>query len=678
MKNGNRNYKKYPMHVLALFFVVSILFISVGFSALSTTLSIDGSSSFIPVGLIRVLSMRQDNIVSVTEINKGITSDGIKNTIDFTSEDGYATYEVVIKNLGQIDYILDHIEEVVFSNDQAEYILDGFQIGNVIHAHEEKTFKVKFKYKDNATGELVSRLNSELKFVFEEYFDDTEFRLVFNHEGACTFNGTDGISGYDCLEYENKTYIDTGISLYSSGNWKKDYEIGFTIEEYNPAIQVEQAVFVNAKNENASLKYPGLVVRRLNNGNDIEVTQTINMGSRASKTITNYTLPADIKIFRIDGIIYYNINGGELVQLQNMNNFNQQFDVTTWIGAAPNDNGGAMRILKGTLSNMYIKMGNYTPKEYTITFNPNGGTIAETTRTVAEYTKIGTLPIPVSTNGTTFSGWYSDSNFTDVVDENTIFNRDTTLYAKWNAEGTVTMDGVYYATVEQAINAAPANIESTITLNENIKGKIIIPENKNIVFDFGEYTLSNSESTFTVENNGMLKVVSGTIKCGSTTSVINNNRTGTLVITGGNILATNTKQAVYNNGGNVTITGTAYLNSTSNIRATVHNLNNGNLTITGGTIVSNNHAGINNESGTMVIGTNDDTITQIPVIQGKTYGITSSANYKFYDGIAKGTTNAVNNQSKIIEIPDNSTITTSTEQIGGKTYKTLYLQTTEE
>lgn len=676
MKNRKMNTTRRPILFLGTILIASMLFISVGFSALSTTLSIDGSTSFVPVGLIRVLSIQQDTLAGVTEVNRSIKPDSIKNTLEFDSETGYATYEVVIKNLGQIDYVLDHIDEVVYSNNQIEYILDGYQIGNVIHAHEEKTFTVKFKYKNNIEETLVSRLNSELKFVFEEYNDDTSFKTVFNHEGACTFNGTTGITGTDCGEYEGRQYIDTGVSLYSEDNWQKDYEIGFTIDDYVPNQQVNQAVFVNAKNEVESLGFPGLVFRRDAATNNLEITQTIG-GDKVIQKITNYSMPLDVKIFKIDNVIYYNINGGELTRLQDMSNFNQQFDVTTWFGAAPAEEGGAMRVLNATLSNMYIKSGKYTPQTYTITFEPNGGTLSETTKTVNEYTKVGSLPLPINPNGTVFMGWYSDSNFTNPVDENTIFNQDTILYARWADKAPVKMNNEYYDSVSEAVAAAPSDIETVITISSDLKDKITIPADKNIVFDFGQYTISNSQATFIAENNGILKIVSGKFTCSSATAAINNNNTGTMIISGGEIRGTGSKQAVYNDGGTLTITGNPLLTNTSNSRAAVHNLNHGTLNILGGTIISNSHAGVNNDGGTLTIGTNDGTInTTVPSIQGKTYGVTSTVNYTLYDGILRGINNAVNNQSRITTIADNSTITTGTEVINGTTYKTLYLQPT--
>ncbi len=681
MKIKNRTITKQPIYILGTMLIISFLFISVGFSAMSTTLSIDGSTSFIPVGLIRVLSFQQDTLVGTSEVSRSIKHDSIKNTIEFDSETGYATYEVVIRNLGQIDYVLDHIDEVVYSNNQVEYIFDGFQIGNIIHAHEEKKFKVKFKYKDNVEGELVSRLNSELKFVFEEYVDTTSFKLVFNHEGACTFNGTNGITGVDCPEYEGRTYIDTGIKLYDTDNWQKDYEIGFNVDEWISADNVQQAVFVNAKYENESLKWPGLVVRKTNTGNtsNIEITQTINNGTKVAKTIT-ITAPFSVKIFRINGIIYYVINNGEITQLQNMSNFNQQFETSTWFGAAADQNGNQMRNLNGTLSEMYIKLGKYEARTYTITFDAEGGTVSEPTRSVVEYHTIGTLPEPTRP-GAEFAGWYTDATYQTKVEPTTVVNSAMTLHAKWSSTSGAKIGDNYYASINEAIqNVLDDGNEYTITVLRDVSTKLTIPAGKKIVLDCGNYTISNNAQTFILENYGELKIVNGIFSTTSTgAAAINNESTGTMTITGTRVIATGKKQAVYNNGGSLTINGDAYLSNTSTDRAALHNLANGTLTITSGTVESANYSALYNQEGTLIIGTDDTTInTTAPSFKGKTYGVQSSINYTFYDGIAKGITNAVSDVNKISTIADNSEIITGTEEIDGKTYKTLHLQPISE
>ncbi len=77
-------------------------------------------------------------------------------------------------------------------------------------------------------------------------------------------------------------------------------------------------------------------------------------------------------------------------------------------------------------------------KTYTVTFAGNGGTLTETTKTVVFGSPYGELPL-CSRDGSDFLGWYSDSECTKTVDENTIVNvaGNHTLYAGWN-ESTVT------------------------------------------------------------------------------------------------------------------------------------------------------------------------------------------------------------------------------------------------
>ena len=501
--------------------------------------------------------------------------------------------------------------------------------------------------------------------LYAKWTSEIDFETVYRHDEEFVFTGDN--------------YIDTGVYLYNTENWQKDYEIAFTIEEYTPSEQEFQAVFVNTKNEkgntSGSTIVPGLVVRKNTSKSDIEITQSINNGVKATKNISLTTLPMTIKVLRINGIVYYSVNNNELVMVQNMNNFNNPFEVTTWFGATENVDGTAMRYLRGTLSNMYIKLGKYTPKQYTVVFNANGGTVSEQVREVAEFNTIGTLPIPTNSEGKVFNGWYTDLSFTNKVDENTVIKDDITLYAKWSNIGAVYANGTYYSTLAEAINAVPTDGDYvTISLLEDISENVTINAGKNIILDFQGYTFSNKTSAALIENKGNLKILSGTFTSNGTNAVINNNKNCSLEITGGNIISNGTKQGVYNDGGNLTISGNPYIYTSSSIRAAAHNLNNGTMTITGGTIVADNFSGISNDAGTMIIGIQDGTInTNNPIIQGANYGITSKVNYSIYDGIIKGKSDSVNSESKITNIEDNSVIENGSEVINGETYKTLIL-----
>ena len=650
---------------------IVVMFISVGFAALTSTLSINGSAKFVPVGMIRVMSIEQNTLTNATEVDSSYTKDTINVQVDINDINGYAIYDVNITNLGQTDKVLTQIVDQIFSNNDMEYEITGLAIDDVIEAGDSIDFQIKFKYKDNVSNP-DSRLNSSIQFIFDDYVDVSTFPIVFEQVGACTFNGENGnITGNDCSDYWNKNHIDTGIYLYNNDNWEKDYEIGFTVESYNSNSNVSQATFVNTKYENDSLKWPGLVVRKATN--NIEVTQSINNGNKVTKTFSVPSTPFTVKVMRIDGVIYYSLNGGTLVQVQNMSNFNQQFNVTTWFGAASDANGSPMRLLNATLSNMYIKLGEYEVVKHTITFDANGGTVSEQTREVSEGMAVGTLPIPTNSDDTLqFFGWYSDSNFTTLVNENTLVTSDATYHAKWVLKDKIRIGNTFYSTIAAALADVPTDgSETTIQMLDDVVEHVTISAGMNVVIDLGSHTISNSNTTAIFTNDGTLKLTNGTILSTTTEGAINNNASKVLVVDGVTLTATGAKQAIYNNGGTLTITGNSNISNTSTIRAAVHNLGNGTLYVESGTITANNHAGINCENGTMVIGTEGGGVDiSNPVIAGKTYGITSSVNYELYDGIIKGKTNAVNNDTKITQFESGYQKTTGTDG----DYHTLYLQ----
>ena len=68
----------------------------------------------------------------------------------------------------------------------------------------------------------------------------------------------------------------------------------------------------------------------------------------------------------------------------------------------------------------------------TITFNSNGGSVEETSRTVEVGTNFGELPTPTQ-NGYTFNGWYTEATGGEQVSDLTIMGKGVTVvYAHWN------------------------------------------------------------------------------------------------------------------------------------------------------------------------------------------------------------------------------------------------------
>lgn len=315
----------------------------------------------------------------------------------------------------------------------------------------------------------------------------------------------------------------------------------------------------------------------------------------------------------------------------------------------------------------------YLAKPNTITLDMNDGSGDTSTLAVEDGEIIETIPTPIRT-GFEFMGWYSLAEGGDELDPNGTYNSDTTYYAHWEVAYTAQINGTKYLTLQEAINAVDTdNVQVVITILNDTKENVSIAKNKNIKLDIQNHTIRNDGVKPVIENFGRLEIDSGTITSDTTQGAINNKKEGTLIMTGGTVRATGTRQAIYNDGGRTEISGTTYLSATTTERATVQNLNSGTLIITGGTIVSSRFSAVVNASGTCIIGVKDDDLDNTsPVMQGKTYGINNSSTLKFYNGIAKGMTNAIN--GSIADKEDNSAIYIDSETIDGNTYETAYLK----
>lgn len=252
------------------------------------------------------------------------------------------------------------------------------------------------------------------------------------------------------------------------------------------------------------------------------------------------------------------------------------------------------------------------------------------------------------------------------------------------------ISGTTYSSLSSAISAVNSP-NTTITLLMDRSENITIPSGKSIILDLNGYTLRNNgtgDKATVVTNNGTLEIKNGTITTDAASGMINNNDGAVLKITSGNYIATGTKskQALYNNKGTATISGDAYFEASTSVRAVVHNLNGGKLYIIGGTIVGPNTYGVYNDKGTLEIGTKDEVYNQTsPVIQGKSYGVIANNSINVYDGVIKGgtyhigTANSSNTpttandvgETKINDYEELSEKVLSTETIGTTEYKTF-------
>ena len=299
---------------------------------------------------------------------------------------------------------------------------------------------------------------------YARYIEDN-ISKVFFIPGSCTFNGhktlsqvgnitTDSSKG--CIStvnpsgtninYSNVKYIDTHISLFSSDNFEKDFELGFTIDDYVADNTVHnQATMVNSKLENLDENYPGFVVRRKDGNTSIELTEKFGSSTPYAKIFT-YKPGTQIRVARIGGKMYYSQDGADWTFLQNINSYLGRFNLTTWFGAFSDETdmtktgetSNADRYFKGTLSNIYIKMAGMV--SHTVTFDAHGGTPSFGSKNVLEGSVVGELPT-VEKSGFVFVGWFTEEDGGTQVTESTVINGTVTFHAHYVEAHTVTFDG---------------------------------------------------------------------------------------------------------------------------------------------------------------------------------------------------------------------------------------------
>ena len=251
---------------------------------------------------------------------------------------------------------------------------------------------------------------------------------------------------------------------------------------------------------------------------------------------------------------------------------------------------------------------------YSIHFDPNTGTGSMDDFQMT-FNHPANLPEGTFTkDGYLFLGWNTEAagggtNYEDEQQVNNLVNVDNgsiTLYAQWEEiQGVAKVNGVYYPTLQEAIDVVPTdNTETTVRLVADVAEHVTVSSGQKILFNLKGHTISNSTTTPIITNNGYITITNGAITASSTIAqgVINNNQNATLIVTGGRITTEGTKQAIYNDKGLVEISGTAYLSNTASDRPVVQNQASSTLNISGGTIVASKYYGVENKaSGTLTI-----------------------------------------------------------------------------
>lgn len=398
-----RKIKKH--HILSILVILVIICLSVGYSAFGTELLVSKIAANVRIKSdIRVTGISYDENSTVDGSSSNYEDYNVKSIsmgINLPNETSTFTYKIEITNIGSTEMALAEITGLPSSLDYdiTDYNLEekicntngSCTLGAV------KEFYITIKYAENGYDKTNITHNLILYFDFKNVYNITYENIINNNYPTEIIEGKDlkinfinnipegvFVTGAELYTFETPNlkinnvksdlvisnavvyehigeytftgtnYIDTGIYLFNEENINKNFEVSFSITSYSDTQEKFGTIF-NSMNEFNS-DYPGIVFR-VNSG----MTNFEFVGNNKANGLTqviekfNYEDIQDVKILRINNVIYYNINGGDFYEHQDYTTFAEYFDIAATFGASYDENGQAFRYFVGKLANMKIK-----------------------------------------------------------------------------------------------------------------------------------------------------------------------------------------------------------------------------------------------------------------------------------------------------------------------------------
>lgn len=390
--------------LIMILLLVSTLFMSVGYASVnSIILNIAGELGYTAQEGVFISNIRYVSGTSVDQNNSTIKADFgtlINDTIVLSNTDKTSsiTYEITVYNSTSDIYAFNETlyskDEFFYDNTDIKLSTSGISQWDEIQPGTTKKFQVTFEYIDGLTTISDNTLNSTINFKFDKYYTITYEDITNNNYPLKAFAGSDvtitftdpipagvSVSGSESYSFttpvltitnvqENivvspefayaldtytfngtSDYIDTGLKLFSEENINKDFEISFTIEEYG--TNDAYATLINAMDESGS-PWPGFTFRYEYNGSSLEMFTVANGNGNSNKAFYG-TSVKKIVVQRIDNVLYYQFDDGEVETFFDFTGMTTTFDAPLTIGASLDGSGTPFRYFKGTLSNMTVK-----------------------------------------------------------------------------------------------------------------------------------------------------------------------------------------------------------------------------------------------------------------------------------------------------------------------------------
>ena len=166
------------------------------------------------------------------------------------------------------------------------------------------------------------------------------------------------VPNQNVLTFDGTNYLNTGVRLFDSTNFGKDFEIIFNIDSMG--TNAVQNTVVSSMDETGQ-PWPGFSFRLGETG---QYEFAANASSASSDRVRKYFTGESnkVSIKRVNNILYGKLNNGTEQMIINYANLAGPFNTAVWVGAAPSDNGTTpRRFFVGQISNFKIAISDPTP-----------------------------------------------------------------------------------------------------------------------------------------------------------------------------------------------------------------------------------------------------------------------------------------------------------------------------
>lgn len=162
--------------LMVLFSVFMVLFITVGYSAMSTTLSINGQLVFRPYSLVRITNAKVDSGGNEnTPIN--FDMDEVFANITLPNLNSRLIYDIDIQNLGNTSMQLHQIISIESTNPMVEYTVSNLSLQDTLTQGQSRSFKITFRYKQGANNSHIGPHNFRIRFLFKNPVLNTNIQV---------------------------------------------------------------------------------------------------------------------------------------------------------------------------------------------------------------------------------------------------------------------------------------------------------------------------------------------------------------------------------------------------------------------------------------------------------------------------------------------------------------------